>query len=203
MALSTVLRELQSVEDVSAQIGKSVTIFGSARIDQDQPTYRLALQVAHGLASSGYSVISGGGPGIMRAAAQGARAAGGCAVGFNISLPFERLDVSLQDVSLTFDNFFTRKLAFARCSHGFVAMPGGMGTLDELFDILTLIQTKKLTPRPIALVDSDFWGGLLDWMRQQLVARGLVSVEEVDAIGVFDSPEQVLSFLESEGVNER
>lgn len=198
MSISIIIRELEWVEDISSQLGKSVTIFGSARIQQENSIFHLARQVAYDLASAGYTVISGGGPGIMRAAAQGARDAGGQAVGFNISLPFEPLDIGLQDVSLTFDNFFTRKLAFARCSHGFVAMPGGMGTLDELFDILTLIQTQKLNPRPIALVGSYFWTGLLDWMREQLVTRGLVSADEIDAIGVLDTAQQVLAFFQSE-----
>jgi uncharacterized protein (TIGR00730 family) len=134
----------------------------------------------------------------MRAAIEGAREGGGPAVGFNISLPFEPLDVALQDISLTFDHFFTRKLAFARCSDAFVAMPGGMGTLDELFDILTLIQTQKLQPRPVVLVGEGFWHGLLHWMREQLAASGLISAEEVDSIGVFDDPQDVLAFLRNQ-----
>jgi len=131
----------------------------------------------------------------MRAAIEGAREGGGSAVGFNISLPFEPLDTTLQDISLTFDHFFTRKLAFARCSDAFVAMPGGMGTLDELFDILTLVQTGKLQARPIVLVGTDFWRGLLRWMREQLATAGLISGEEVDSICVFDDAHDVVAFL--------
>ncbi len=137
----------------------------------------------------------------MRAAIEGARDGGGPTVGFNINLPFEPVDVSLQDVSLTFDHFFTRKLAFARCSDAFVAMPGGMGTLDELFDILTLIQTQKLQARPIVLVGKDFWQGLLQWMRERLVTCGLISGNEVDSIGVFDDAPEVIAFLTDQLTN--
>lgn len=134
----------------------------------------------------------------MRAAIVGAREGGGSAVGFNISLPFEPIDTAQQDMSLTFDHFFTRKLAFARCSGAFVAMPGGMGTLDELFDILTLIQTGKLQPRPIALVGTEFWNGLLKWMRDQLASTGLISGEEIDSIGVFDDAQDVVAFIRAQ-----
>lgn len=192
---SAILQEIERVDEIATRLGRSVSFFGSARISEDASTFCLARQIARDLARLGYTIISGGGPGIMRAAIEGAHEAGGPTVGFNISLPFEPLDVALQDISLTFDHFFTRKLAFARCSDAFVAMPGGMGTLDELFDILTLIQTRKLKPRPVVLVGKDFWHGLLQWMREQLAPSGLIAAEEVDSIGVFDDPRDVVAFL--------
>lgn len=195
---SAILQEIERVDEIAPRLGRTVSFFGSARVSENASTFRLAHWIARDLARLGYTIISGGGPGIMRAAMAGAREGGGPSVGFNISLPFEPLDVALQDISLTFEHFFTRKLAFARCSDAFLAMPGGMGTLDELFDILTLIQTRKLQPRPVVLVGKDFWHGLLQWMREQLAPSGLISVEEVDSIGVFDDPQDVIAFLKDQ-----
>lgn len=192
---SAIVQELEGVHEVSGKLGAAVSIFGSARIPADSPVFELARQVAHRLALQGYAVISGGGPGIMRAALEGARAGGSPAVGFNINLPFEPLDTKQQDISLTFEHFFTRKFAFTRCSDAFVVMPGGMGTLDELFEILTLIQTRKLEPRPIALVGSSFWRGLLQWLREEPAASGLINVHEIDSIALCDTPDDVISFL--------
>lgn len=192
---STIVQELEGVHEVSGKLGAAVSIFGSARIAASSPVFKLARQVAHKLALRGYTVISGGGPGIMRAALEGARTGGAPAVGFNINLPFEPLDIEKQDISLTFDHFFTRKFAFTHCSDAFVVMPGGMGTLDELFEILTLMQTQKLERRPIALVGSSFWRGLLQWLREELAASGLISIKEIDAIALCDDADEVVSFL--------
>ena len=141
---SDIVRELKRAHEVSQKLGAAVSIFGSARVAATSPAFELAREVAYKLAVRGYAVISGGGPGIMRAALEGARAGGSPAVGFNINLPFEPLDIERHDISLTLEHFFTRKFAFCRCSDAFVVMPGGMGTLDELFEILTLMQTNKL-----------------------------------------------------------
>jgi len=192
---SVVVQELQKVHEVSERLGAAVSIFGSARVSSASREFSLARAVAYKLAVRGYAVISGGGPGIMRAALEGARAAGAPAIGFNIKLPFEPLDVEQQDISLTFEHFFTRKFAFCRCSDAFVVMPGGMGTLDELFEILTLMQTGKLESRPVALVGSDFWCGLLQWLRTYPVSSSLIGAEEIDAIAVCDSAEDVVAFL--------
>jgi uncharacterized protein (TIGR00730 family) len=192
---SGVVQELRAVHEVSQNLGAAVSIFGSARISSASPEFALARAVAYGLAGQGYAVISGGGPGIMRAALEGARAAGAPAVGFNIKLPFEPLDVEQQDISLTFEHFFTRKFAFCRCSDAFVVMPGGMGTLDELFEMLTLMQTGKLDPRPVALVGTNFWSGLVHWLRANPVSSGLIGVDEVDAIAICDSADDVVAFL--------
>lgn len=192
---SDIVQELQGVHEVSERLGKAVSIFGSARVAVTSPVFELATQVAYKLATHGYAVISGGGPGIMRAALEGARAGGSPAIGFNIKLPFEPLNIEQQDISLTFEHFFTRKFAFSRCSDAFIVMPGGMGTLDELFEVLTLIQTQKLEARPVALVGSDFWRGLLQWLRMHPVASGLIGAEEIDSIALCDSADDVISFL--------
>lgn len=192
---SDVVQELRKVHELSEKLGAAVSIFGSARVISASPEFALARQIAYRLAARGYAVISGGGPGIMRAALEGARAAGSPAVGFNIKLPFEPIDAEQQDISLTFEHFFTRKVAFCRCSDAFVVMPGGMGTLDELFEILTLMQTGKLEPRPVALVSSDFWNGLLQWLRSHPVSSGLIGSDEVDSIAICDSPDDVVAFL--------
>ncbi|MGG1945541.1 TIGR00730 family Rossman fold protein [Trinickia sp. NRRL B-1857] len=192
---SEVVQELRDVHAVSARLGTAISIFGSARVATTSSVFELAREVAYKLAILGYAVISGGGPGIMRAALEGARAGGSPAIGFNIKLPFEPLDVEHQDISLTFEHFFTRKFAFCRCSDAFVIMPGGMGTLDELFEILTLMQTGKLEARPVALVGSVFWGGLLQWLRTHPVSSGLIAVNEIDSIGICDNADEVVAFL--------
>jgi uncharacterized protein (TIGR00730 family) len=192
---SDIVRELKGAHEVSEKLGTAVSVFGSARVAAASPAFELAREVAYKLAVRGYAVISGGGPGIMRAALEGARAGGSPAIGFNIKLPFEPLDTERQDISLTFQHFFTRKFAFCRCSDAFVAMPGGMGTLDELFEVLTLMQTQKLESRPVALVGSDYWRGLLQWLRAQPVSSGLIGAEEIDSIALCDSAEDVVSFL--------
>lgn len=194
---ATILKELDSIEQIAGRIGPAVSIFGSARIRSDNKIFHLTRDIATRLSGHGYTVISGGGPGIMRAANEGARAGGTPTVGFNITLPFEPLDASQQDISLSFEHFSTRKLAFAKCSRAFIVLPGGMGTLDELFEMLTLMQTKKMAAVPVVLVGSRFWGGLLEWMREQLEDAGLISPGEVDAIQVLDEAEAVAAFIQS------
>lgn len=131
----------------------------------------------------------------MRAANEGARTGKTCTIGFNVVLPFESADFQFQDISLVFENFFTRKIAFCKYSRAFIAMPGGMGTLDELFEILTLKQTRKLNPVPVVLVGSQFWGGLIDWMRTNLESAGLISAGELDEIRIFDDVDSVVNYL--------
>lgn len=194
---TTILRELDSIEQTLGCIGTAVSIFGSARIAPGSDIYRLAYRIAERLSNQGYTVISGGGPGIMRAANEGASAGATQTVGFNIALPFEPLDDTYQDVSLVFDNFITRKHAFARCSSAFVVMPGGMGTLDELFEMLTLMQTRKMAKVPVVLVGSQFWGGLLRWMRDSLEGSGLINSGELSEIEVLDDADTVSDFIGS------
>ncbi|HEU4776397.1 MAG TPA: TIGR00730 family Rossman fold protein, partial [Telluria sp.] len=175
---ATILKELDSIEQTLGCIGTAVSIFGSARIAPENEVFRLAYDIAERLSNQGYTVISGGGPGIMRAANEGASAGASLTAGFNIALPFEPLDDTYQDISLVFNNFITRKLAFAKCSRAFIVMPGGMGTLDELFEMLTLMQTRKMAKVPVILVGSQFWNGLLGWMRERLEQSGLINPGE-------------------------
>ena len=174
-----------------------MTFFGSARAQNDDEIYLSTFLIAKELASSGYSVISGGGPGIMRAANEGAYPQEGKSVGFNISLPFEKPDLNYQDISITFQSFFTRKLAFSVCSNAFIVMPGGTGTLDELFEILTLIQKKKLKKCPVILFGANFWKGLVSWIRDQPVKKGFIAREEVDDLIFVDLPKDVIHIITS------
>lgn len=190
-----ILSEIDSIENIATAIAQGVTIFGSARTLANCGRYLLAQQIAQGLSESGFQVISGGGPGIMRAASEGAKRGNGSAIGFNILLPFEQPDYSLQETSLTFGHFFTRKLAFAKCSKAFIVLPGGMGTLDELFEMMTLIQTKKIEARPIILVDTKFWKGLFDWMHTELALEGYISEFELDSIALYDEADDVIAHI--------
>jgi uncharacterized protein (TIGR00730 family) len=155
------------------KIGPCVSIFGSARTKPDSPYYKLAEEIAMKLTAEGYGIISGGGPGIMEAANKGARSGKGKSVGLNIRLPFEQSSNIYVDIdkNINFDYFFVRKTIFLKYSQGFIAMPGGFGTLDELFEALTLVQTSKIANYPVILVGTDYWGGLLDWIKKTMLER--------------------------------
>ena len=173
----------------------AVSIFGSARIAKDSPYYALTETIARQLSDSGFAVISGGGPGVMEAANKGAFAGKSLSVGLNIQLPHEQAANPYQDVSQTFRHFFTRKFMFVKLASAYVVMPGGFGTLDELLEALTLIQTKK-TPRiPLILVGSEFWTGLIDWFRERLVSDGMIAASDMDLIQIIDSPEQIVAAI--------
>ena len=177
-----------------------VSIFGSARTKPDHKYYKLAEEVASKIVNHGYGVITGGGPGIMEAGNKGAYLAGGTSVGLNIELPFEQHDNPYidHDKSLDFDYFFVRKVMFVKYSQGFVVMPGGFGTLDELFEAITLIQTNKIEKFPIVLVSSEFWGGLLDWIKETLLAKfSNISEGDLDLIHVVDTPDEVINILDN------
>ncbi|WP_370392123.1 TIGR00730 family Rossman fold protein [uncultured Winogradskyella sp.] len=178
-------------------IGPCVSIFGSARTKPDHKYYQLAVEVAERIVEHGYGIITGGGPGIMEAGNKGAHIAGGTSVGLNIDLPFEQHDNPYidSDKSLDFDYFFVRKVMFVKYSQGFVVMPGGFGTLDELFEAMTLIQTHKIERFPIILVGSDFWGGLVDWIKNTLLEAGNISPEDLDLFHVVDSADAVIEIL--------
>ena len=178
-------------------IGPCVSIFGSARTQPQHKYYQLAVEVADRIVEHGYGIITGGGPGIMEAGNKGAHIAGGTSVGLNIDLPFEQHDNPYidSDKSLDFDYFFVRKVMFVKYSQGFVVMPGGFGTLDELFEAMTLIQTHKIEKFPIILVGSDFWGGLVDWIKNTLLEAGNISPEDLDLFHVVDSAEAVIDIL--------
>jgi uncharacterized protein (TIGR00730 family) len=175
-----------------SRIRPAVSIFGSARTPEDHPWYQKAEEVARLLSEAGFSVISGGGPGIMEAANKGAHAGPSPSVGLNILLPHEQHGNPYQDVSLTYRHFFARKVMFIKYAAAYVVLPGGFGTLDELAECLTLVQTGKGRRIPIILVDSSFWAGLLDWFRDTLCEAGTISPEDMDLIQVCDDPEAIV-----------
>ncbi|WP_299536982.1 TIGR00730 family Rossman fold protein [Ulvibacterium sp.] len=185
-------------EKMSA-IGPCVSIFGSARTKEDGKYYQLAVDIAKSIAEAGYGIITGGGPGIMEAGNRGAHLAGGTSVGLNIDLPFEQHDNPYidDDKSLDFDYFFVRKVMFVKYSQGFVVMPGGFGTLDELFEAITLIQTHKIAGFPIILVGSDFWKGLLEWIKNTVLELGNISATDLDLIRIVDTKEEVVEIIDA------
>jgi len=170
----------------------AVTIFGSARVAQDDPAYTSARETARRFAERGWAVVTGGGPGVMEAANRGAKEAGGLSVGFNIELPHEQRANPYVDQLLTFRHFYARKTMFVKAAEGFVIFPGGFGTLDELFESLTLIQTGKVLHFPVVLFEESYWRPLLDWIRGRLLVDGMISPEDVDLVTVTDDPQQVV-----------
>jgi uncharacterized protein (TIGR00730 family) len=176
-------------------IRPAVSIFGSARTSPDHPYYKLTEQIARQLSDAGFSVISGGGPGIMEAANKGAYFGKSPSVGLNIQLPHEQHRNVYQDISQTFRHFFARKYMFVKFATAYVVLPGGFGTLDELMEALTLVQTGKTRKMPIILVRSEFWRGMLDWLQQLLVAEGMISSEDMDLIQVIDEPGEVVNAI--------
>jgi len=174
------------------QIHPSVSIFGSARTPVGHPYYVMAEQIARLLSDAGFSVVSGGGPGIMEAVNKGAQAGKGPSVGLNIQLPHEQSGNPYQDISLSFRHFFARKVMFVKYASAYVVLPGGFGTLDELMEIMTLIQTGKSRRIPVILVHAPFWQGLLAWFRDTLVPEGTISAEDLDLITVLDDAQDVL-----------
>jgi uncharacterized protein (TIGR00730 family) len=179
---------------VVEQIGRpGVTIFGSARVSEDDPSYAAARETAALFAQAGFAVVTGGGPGIMEAANRGAQEAGGVSVGFNIELPHEQSANPYLDICHTFEHFYARKVMLVKASEGFVMFPGGFGTLDEMFESLTLIQTGKVLHFPVVLVGVRFWSGLLDWINARLLDEGLISPEDEDLLFLTDSPEETVA----------
>ena len=181
--------------DAMAGLGPAVTIFGSARTPEDDPTYQAAVETARLLAQDGLAIITGGGPGIMEAANRGARFGGGVSVGFAIELPFEEAANPYVDIALHFRYFFVRKTMFVKYAQAFVIFPGGFGTMDELFEALTLIQTRKIHNFPVILYGSDYWRGLLDWLDTTMAGKGNISPGDLELFIVADSPEEVRDSL--------
>lgn len=174
-----------------------VTVFGSARFGPDNPYYAQALLLGQRLVEAGYGVVTGGGPGLMEAANQGAYHAGGISVGLNIQLPHEQRANPFQTHSLSFRYFFARKLMLVRYARAFVLMPGGIGTLDELSEVLVLVQTGKVHPFPIFAFDKSYWRGLIDWMHRTLLPAGAIAQEDLDLITLVDTPDEVMEALNS------
>ena len=183
----------EGFEVVSTLAKPAVTIFGSARVREGHGYYTSAVEVGRRFAEAGFTVVTGGGPGIMEAANRGAREGGGVSVGFNIDLPHEQHSNPYLDVSLTFRHFYARKTMFVKAAEGFVIFPGGFGTLDELFEALTLIQTGKVVHFPVVLFDSDYWEGLRLWVRGRLLSEGMISEEDVDLLFVSDDPAETVA----------
>ncbi len=172
-----------------------VTIYGSARTAPDNPSYKFAEELAGSLAQAGYGIITGGGPGIMEAANKGATEVGGVSIGLNIDLPHEQSPNAYINFPLNFKYFFVRKVMFMKYSMAFICMPGGFGSLDELFESLTLVQTQSVKPFPIILIGSDFWGGLLAWIRDQFLSHGTIAKDDLLLIDVMDDVETVVNHI--------
>lgn len=193
-----VISEFVDSFEVMNNIGPCISIFGSARTKPDQKYYKLAISIAKRLTDEGFGVITGGGPGIMEAGNKGASMNGGLSVGLNIDLPFEQSNNRYIDPELNLNHryFFVRKVMFVKYAQAFVVLPGGFGTMDELFEVLTLIQTKKITPVPIILVGTDFWEGLKDWIEKTMLAQfNNISPDDMDLIPITDDPEEVLRII--------
>lgn len=178
-----------------ARARPSVSIFGSARTPEDHSTYRLTEEIAERLSNEGFSIVSGGGPGIMEAANKGAQLGTSASIGVNIQLPHEQRSNSYQDISLYFRHFFSRKVMFVKYASAYVVMPGGFGTLDELAEILTLIQTGKTRRIPIVMVGSEFWEGLVDWFKNTLVTAGTISPEDPSLFEVVDTADDAVDYI--------
>lgn len=184
-------------EGMSAIDVPAVTIYGSARTHQDHKYYLLAEKIAAGLVKEGFAVLTGGGPGIMEAANKGAFSAGGLSVGLNINLPHEQNLNPFVNFSLDFKYFFVRKVMLMKYSTGFICMPGGFGSMDELFESLTLIQTEKIEPFPIVLVGSEFWGGLVEWIEDKMIESGTISPDDTSLFKVIDDPAEVIAYIKN------
>lgn len=198
-ALFKIMAEFVEGYERMAKIGPCVSIFGSARTKPDSPYYGIAEEIAHQLTQLGFGVITGGGPGIMEAANKGARNGKGKSAGIGIRLPFETglNEFVDKDYSINFDYFFARKVMFVKYAQGFIVLPGGMGTLDELFEALTLIQTQKTGRFPIVLVGKQFWSGLIDWLRETVLKEGNISEHDFELYRLVDTPEEAVGHIKA------
>ena len=196
-SLFKVMSEFVSGYEKLSSIGPCISIFGSARTKSNHPTYILTIEIAKAVAKSGYGVITGGGPGIMEAANKGANEVGGVSVGLNINLPMEQESNKYidKDKLIDFQYFFVRKVMFVKYAQGFIVMPGGVGTLDELFESFTLLQTSKINKFPIILVGRDYWKGLIDWIKEKLLGQKNISPEDLKLFEVVDTVEEVIECL--------
>ncbi len=192
-----VMSEFVQAFEKMRKIGPCVTVFGSARTQPNHPYYKSAVTIGEKLVENGYGVITGGGPGIMEAGNKGAHNMGGKSVGLNIELPFEQNGNIYVDPDnlISFDFFFVRKMVFVKYSQGFIVMPGGMGTLDELFEAITLIQTKKIGKFPIVLFGSEYWSGLFDWIKTTMLSEGNISPEDLDLISIVDDEDEAIEII--------
>ena len=190
-----IMSEFVDATEHLANIRPAVSVFGSARCKPGTPYYALAEETARRLSDAGFAVVTGGGPGLMEASSKGAYGGGGLAVGLNIDLAGEQPASRYQHISLRFKHFFTRKAMFAKVATAFIVLPGGYGTLDELFEALTLVQTGKTRQMPIILVHEPYWRGLIAWMRERLAAEGMIDASDLDLVQVYDQPQQVVDAI--------
>jgi len=193
--LFKIMAEIVDGFEELGDLNPAVSIFGSARVSADDPLYGETLRLADMLARAGYSVITGGGPGLMEAANKGASEAGGESVGLHIHLPLEQQPNKYLTVRSDYRYFFIRKLMFVKYAMAYIAMPGGFGTLDELSEALVLIQTRRIKPFPIIFMGSAFWGGLIDWFRSTMLAKGFLSPADMELFAVMDTPEEAVAFI--------
>ena len=192
-----ILAEFVDGFDALAEIGKAITVFGSARVSEGDPAYATAREIGRLLAEDGYAVITGGGPGVMEAANRGCQEGGGLSVGCNIELPHEQDINPYVDLGVEFRYFFVRKVMFVKYADGFVILPGGLGTLDELFEALTLIQTGKVRHFPVVLIGRSYWAGLLDWIRDTLLANGAVAEGDLSLFHITDDTDDAIAYIEA------
>jgi len=193
--LFKIMAELVDGFDALSDIYPCVSIFGSARVISGEETYEKTVEIARKLAEHGYHIITGGGTGIMEAGNKGAKEGGGKSIGLNIRLPMEQRPNPYADIQLDFNYFFVRKLIFLKYAQAYVGMSGGFGTLDEIFEAITLIQTKRIKPFPVLLVGSDYWGTLWEWVQGNLLKRKLISSEDMDLVTILDDPDEVVQII--------
>ena len=186
---------VEGFDTLSGIKGPAVSFFGSARTKPEDPYYELTVRIAAEFAKQGYAIITGGGPGIMEAANKGAAEAGGNSVGLNINLPFEQAPNIFTNLPLSFKYFFVRKVMFIKYALAFICMPGGFGTLDEAFEAVTLIQTKRIKPFPVILVGTEYWSGLLDWMKEKMLSTNKVDNDDMIIFNVMDDPTEIVSYI--------
>ena len=190
-----IMAEFVEATERLANVRPAVSVFGSARVPADHPYYRLTEEIARQLSDAGFSVISGGGPGVMEAANKGAFFGRSLSVGLNIQLPHEQISNQYQDVSQTFRHFFARKVMFVKFASAYVVVPGGFGTMDELMEAMTLVQTQKIRRIPIILVQESYWRGLIDWMKDRMISEGMIDAADMDLIKLIDEPKQVVEAI--------
>ncbi|HZH85848.1 MAG TPA: TIGR00730 family Rossman fold protein [Brumimicrobium sp.] len=197
-AIFKIMAEFVNGYENMARIGPSISVFGSARTEDQDKYYKKATNISRMLAERGYGVITGGGPGIMEAGNKGAQEGGGQSIGLNIDLPFEQSGNQYidQDSNLKFDYFFVRKVVFVKYSQGFVVLPGGFGTMDEMFEALTLIQTKKIARKPIVFIGTAYWKGLIDWITNTMLTEGNISAGDLDLFKVVDDEEEAVKYID-------
>ena len=193
--LFKILSEFVEGFEMMSEVYPAVSIFGSARIKPEDETYIQTVEIAKKLSENGFNIITGGGPGIMEAGNKGAQEGKGKSVGVNIKLPMEQQANAFTDLQLELNYFFVRKVMFIKYAQAYVGMPGGFGTLDEIFEAITLIQTKRIKPFPVILVGTDYWSGLLDWIKDTLLKGKLISAEDIDLVRITDDPDEVVKII--------